>query len=251
MSSVTNLTGEEYWEKIHGKPDYKIAAKNHPVRQWFEQFISPREQSCMEIGCFPGQFLACFGELGYQLNGIDWVAEVNTSLPAWLKKQGYKTGDFFKADFLSFSIGKTFDIVSSFGFIEHFINWEEVFKRQLDLVSPKGFLLMSTPNFAGKFQRIFQAVFNRKSYKRHNIRAIDPKAWEKIVNKEGFEVVFCGYYGKIHYWADEQKRNFLAKLALHFLIRIVLPVLKFLPLPKNKKLYSPICGIIARRIKTY
>ena len=162
MSPVTNLTGEEYWEKIHGKPDYKIAAKNHPVRRWFEQFIAPREQSCLEIGCFPGQFLACFGELGYQLNGIDWVAEVNTSLPAWLKKQGYKTGDFFKADFLNFSMGKTFDVVSSFGFIEHFINWEEVFKRQLDLVSPKGFLLMSTPNFAGKFQRIFRRFLTVK-----------------------------------------------------------------------------------------
>jgi SAM-dependent methyltransferase len=244
-----NLASQEYWDEAYGKLDFQVAPRDHVVREWFETFIPGGDGRCLEIGCFPGQFLACLGELGYQLNGLDLIPAVETALPQWLKSRGYRVGRFYMEDFLNFDPGDTFDIVSSFGFLEHFTHWEDVLLRHIRLVKEGGYLIVSAPNFRGGFQRFFQSVFNRESYKRHNINAMDPEAWAEIIRKQGFEILFSGYYGSIYYWANEQKRNILAKLSVHFFIDILLPVLTFLPLPKHRKFYSPICGVIARRVE--
>lgn len=241
------LTDKEYWYDTYGKLEFQIAAKDHIVRTWFEKYIPRGNGRCIEIGCFPGQFLACFGEMGYQLNGLDLIPAVETTLPQWLKSQGYKIGNFYKYDFLNFNSGNTYDIVASFGFVEHFSDWQDIIRRHMKLVKTGGYLIISAPNFRGLFQRIFQSLFNRESYKRHNIHAMAPEAWAPIIRDQGFEILFSGYYGPIHYWANEQKRNIISKLTVHFFIDILLPLLKYLPLPKDKKLYSPICGVIARK----
>jgi SAM-dependent methyltransferase len=248
MSENIDLAGEEYWNEAFKKFDFQVAEKEHVVRQWFETIIPPGKGTCMEIGCFPGQFLACFGELGYQLYGLDRIAEVETALPAWLKSKGYKVGQFYREDFFNFETGETFDIVASFGFIEHFSQWQDALIRHIKLVKEGGCLVLSAPNFRGGFQRFFQSVFNSESYRRHNIQAMDPEAWAEIIKEQGFEILFSGYYGAIHYWANQQKRSLPAKIGVHFMIDIVRPVLKVLPLPKHRKFYSPICGVIARRV---
>ncbi len=241
------FVNEQYWLNTYGKLDFQVAAKDHVVRTWFEKYIPRGNGRCIEIGCFPGQFLACFGELGYQLNGLDLIPAVKTTLPQWLKSQGYTVGNFYNEDFLNFNPAHTYDIVASFGFVEHFIDWQDIIMRHIKLVNPGGYLIISAPNFRGLFQRAFQSLFNRENYKRHNIRAMAPETWAEIIREQGFEILFSGYYGPIHYWVNEQKRNIISKLAVHFFIDILLPLLKFLPLPQNKKLYSPICGVIARK----
>lgn len=238
-----------YWLDAYGKLGFRVAPKDHVVRAWFEKYIPRGNGRCIEIGCFPGQFLACFGELGYRLNGLDLIPAVETTLPQWLKSCGYPVENFYKEDFLNFETNDTYDIVASFGFVEHFSDWQDIIRRHMKLVATGGYLIISAPNFRGAFQRAFQAAFNSESYKRHNIKAMAPEAWAGIIEKQGFEILFSGYYGSIDYWVNEQKRNIVSKLAVHFFIDILLPLLKFLPLPRHKKLYSPICGVIARKCR--
>ncbi len=248
MSENVNLVKDEFWNETYGRLNLKIAEKNHVVREWFEKSVPKGEGSCIEIGCFPGQFLACFGELGYELNGLDLIPKVKTILPQWLKDCGYNVGTFYNEDFLTFKMREQFNIVASFGFVEHFTNWEEVINSHMKLVKENGYLIISAPNFRGLFQRAFQSLFNKESYKRHNIQAMKPEEWAKIIGESGFKIVSSGYFGHFHYWVNEQKRDILSKIVVHFFIDILLPIIKWLPFPKDKKLYSPFCGVIAKKI---
>ena len=77
-----NLVPQEYWDKGYETLELDIAPKDDTVRRWIELFFSNRGKGrCLEIGCFPGRYLAVFGELGYELNGIDLTPRVESDLP--------------------------------------------------------------------------------------------------------------------------------------------------------------------------
>lgn len=104
--------------------------QDNAIRKWIENYFSVmsssyHSRSVLEIGCFPGKFLSVFGELGYELNGIDISPRVETDLPIWLRDKGYKTGNFINADFFDYADSRKYGVVCSFGFIEHFVNWQE------------------------------------------------------------------------------------------------------------------------------
>ncbi len=100
MKSVVN---KEYWNKHWQGADLDIAPNHHPVRKWIEKNIpSTKNGNCLEIGCYPGKFLAILGEKGYILNGIDLFNGTESLLSSWLRKKKYKIGSFYESDFFLF-----------------------------------------------------------------------------------------------------------------------------------------------------
>ena len=199
----------------------------------------------MEIGCFPGHFLPFLGRLGYRLNGIDVVAGV-LDLPSWLRERGLAVGDFWQRDFFSFTPRKQYDLVCSFGFIEHFTAWEDVLIRQMNWVAPGGVLVIMSPNFSGIWQKYFHRLLDKENFLRHYLPAMDPKKWSAVAEGKGFSTLFCGYFGRFDMWAASQKRSFPAKLMVHGIVDILVPMVRVLPL-KARKPYAPCCGIIAKK----
>ncbi len=97
---MKSIVSKEYWDKHWQGANFDIVVKHHPVRKWIEKnVISVKNNKCLEVGCYPGKFLAVFGEKGYELNGIDLFDGTESLLPNWLKKKGYKVGSFYKSDF--------------------------------------------------------------------------------------------------------------------------------------------------------
>jgi SAM-dependent methyltransferase len=69
---MTNKADQKYWDKYHEGFELQIAPEIHPIRQLIERYFPKTDnETCIEIGCYPGAFLAVFGELGYELYGID------------------------------------------------------------------------------------------------------------------------------------------------------------------------------------
>ena len=100
---MTNKADQKYWDKYHKGFELQIAPESHPIRQLIEQYFSiTNNKTCIEIGCYPGAFLAVFGELGYELYGIDLSEKINI-LPDWLLSRDYQVGKFWKDDFLQFT----------------------------------------------------------------------------------------------------------------------------------------------------
>jgi L-malate glycosyltransferase len=242
----TNKASKNFWDGTYDNIELKIASEDFLLRTWIEEYFPKLEnnskKSCFEIGCCPGQYLAVFGELGYELNGIDFSDNINT-VSNWMKEQGYRTGNFYNQDFLKFDTADQYDIVLSLGFIEHFTNWDEILMKHLSLVKQNGYLVIEAPNFIYGFQNWLHKNLDKESYKRHYTPAMDIEKWAVILERNNFEIIFKGYFGKFDYWLNYEKRTFINNLFL-MALRKMYPLLSNI-LPKDKKFYSPVGGIIA------
>lgn len=246
---MANIVEQDYWNEMYVYTEtVKIDAKD-PFRLYLEQFV-PSNQfgTAIEIGCFPGRFLTIFGELGYRLSGIDLNPKV-TQMKLALEKQGYIVDDIYCQDFLSIVSSKKYDVVSSFGFIEHFTNLEEILLKHVSLLTDGGYLILETPNFKGKVQYLFHLLFDTPNLRRHVIKNMDPFYWKEILDRNGFkfEYLSCGYIGGMDFWTDSDQpkfQNFFAKVAKRIwaLIKFLLPVGKF-----NGKHISTGCILIAKK----
>lgn len=244
---MSNKASEDYWDGEYQSYRLHIAKKTDVIRRWIESHVAPvpgENKTCLEIGCHPGRFLAVFGELGYELSGIDFATNV-TTLPGWLQQCGYRVGTFWAEDFTGFETRRSFDLVASFGFIEHFTNWEEILARHASLVSAHGLLVVEAPNFTGAFQRWLHANFDQANYARHHIPAMDIEKWAQLLERRGFRIVYCGYFGRFRFWTEKQPRS-LAQRSILAALRLLQPLLR-LVLPAHRKAYAPFCGVIATR----
>lgn len=247
---MANLVDKCSWDNINETYELKLPPKENAIRRWIEKYfknLDTSNKNVLEIGCFPGKFLSVFGELGYELNGIDITPRVYKDLPLWLKKKNYKTGDFALVDFFNYDETRKFDIVCSFGFIEHFTNWKDVLLKQASLVNDNGYLVVSTPNYRGNIQRIFHLIFNRETFESHYIPSMNPDAWKSLLKEANFNVIFCGSIGSFGLLFDnDSRRNFFQAMLLKLVWKIS-PALQKLP---GNNAYSPFCGLIAKKINS-
>lgn len=248
MDSKAN---KEYWEQICATVKPGIAHKSDPIRHWIELHFSPvsntEKKTCIEIGCYPGTYLAVFGELGYQLYGIDYCKQLDLMV-ASLKNKGYSLGEFWKEDFFAFLPEKKFDVVVSLGFIEHFTNFGEVVEKHISMVNRRGYLVIEVPNFVGGFQHWLHLNYDKLNYDRHYLPAMDVEKWIALLHKRNFKIIYKGYFGRFHFWTetDYERMKPSARLFLKVLSEYIRPLLKR-TLPKNKRAYSPFGGVIAQR----
>ena len=240
-----NLASQEHWDESYKDLTFFKPSFSDPIRRIIKAYAPAlgANRSVFEVGCFPGRYLSVFGDLGYSLNGIDLTPRVLTDMPRWLAANGYKIGDFYCDDFFKLEAGKTYDIVCSFGFIEHFVNYDEVLRRHLSFISPGGMLIMTTPNFRGSFQKMLHSHLDSGNLERHYLPSMNPAAWKKILVDSGYEVLFSGFKGGFDFWAESESKSTLKK-ALIRLLNLSGKILRFLPF--NSVSFSPYAVIIAK-----
>ena len=243
------LTSQAYWEQVYGPVTFvEYSARNAHFDLLFAHVARDRVKSVLEVGSFPGPFLAALGRCGFELNGIDFQPGNSTALPEWLNSLGYRTGDFVSADFLTATLPRRYDLVYSLGFIEHFANFEDVIVRQADLVAPGGCLFVSTPNFRGRLQRAFHALFDRESLKVHNLAAMNPARWADVLRRQGFDILYTGYYGGAVFWVDPStKKSGLTSAASKLVARVLWNIGKLFR--KESESWSAYCGLVAVRTR--
>lgn len=242
-----NLVSQKYWDQAYEKLDFYKPGIIDPIRRLINRYIERTEnKNVVEIGCFPGRYLSVFGDLGYYLNGIDLTPRIK-ELPLWLESQGYKVGDFLCDDFLNFKADRQYDIVCSFGFVEHFVNFDEVIKKHLDLVAQNGKIIITTPNFKGFIQNKLHLFFDRKNFEKHYIPSMDPFVWKNILEDSGFDILYCGWWGGFDFWSDNSG-GFFSKI-IGFILNKLGKILRFFPI--NSQFFSPYSVAVARRKKSY
>lgn len=247
-----NLASHSYWEKMYADKSFAAIDANNPIARLIFKYFPPLNekdwgrQSVFEIGCFPGNFLPLFGSLGYELNGLDQASRTDTELKEWLEKSHFKVGQLIRADFKSFTSSRRYELVCSFGFIEHFSETKEIILAHDRLLSAGGRLIITAPNFRGRWQKIFHSYFDQENYRRHNIAAMDPYLWAKFVADLGYEIEYCGCFGGFDFWTEKERRHWLKKIILLLLMKIFY-FLRNCPWP-NSPHYSPFCALIAKKI---
>jgi 2-polyprenyl-3-methyl-5-hydroxy-6-metoxy-1,4-benzoquinol methylase len=239
-----DLIEQKRWDDNYLGVEFFRPRHNDQMRLFLQNNVPKSTAPCFEIGCYPGTYLSVLGDLGYQLNGIDLNPNTETLLVDWLKTYGYNIGKIEIKNFDNLKVDQKYDLVTSFGFIEHFIDFEKVLKRHLEFVSKDGMLVITTPNLNRPFNYYIHKLFNPKTLKIHNINSMNPDAWKKILVENGFEVTYSGYFGYYNFWVENEKRNFLLRKTLSLFV-FSLPFVSRI-LPKNNKFFSPYIGLVAK-----
>jgi len=241
----TPLTDKQYWTDSYGNtPFVKYELENDHFKLLFAYADKDKISSVIEIGSFPGPFLAALGECQYELNGIDFHPMNTVELPNWLRSLGYRVGSFYSEDFLSFPLEEQFDLVYSLGFIEHFENFDEIIRRHTRLVKDNRYLFISTPNFKGVVQKWLHAFLDKENLDKHHLPSMDPAVWAEVLRKGGFKVLFSGYYGQIGFWVDRNnKRSPIKSMLATAIARLFWNIKKIYK--ADSKHFSVFCGIVA------
>ena len=205
----------------------------------------------LEVGCFPGYYLWYFNRyFEYSVAGLEYVESCCHEAEACLRAEGV-SADVIHADFFDYHIEADeakFDVVASFGFIEHFDDYASVLARQLELVKPGGYLVVTLPNHQGIYGDIMRIV-DREKFDTHNrMNLIDLR--RALDHVGGTEVVEEGYYGRVGFWNSgiynwAQKLGRLGYLAVRAPLAAIEKCGRILP---NSRRLSPIIASVVRKI---
>lgn len=242
MSECISIVDQKYWDDHYVNTELVVARDDDPITALIREVVRPTVGGTVfEVGCFPGRYLAQLGRLGYQLNGIDNTRRVR-ELGPWLRSNRLSVGDIFEGDFFSFPLMAKYDVVVSFGYIEHFEDLKSVIERHCLLVAPKGLLLISFPNFSGIVQRMLHTLLDRENLKAHNLNAMNLRRISKVCEARGYEIIFCGHFGNFDFWSESLVYWPMQRYALKVINRVK-PYLKKLP---ECSAWSPYGAVVAK-----
>jgi SAM-dependent methyltransferase len=241
-----DLVSQQYWDDSYKDFNYYVAKDE--VTAWLDEqkHLFPVKGSLFEFGCYPGRYLSFLGKRGWMVNGIDLTAAITEPrFTTWLQQEGIATGTLNQGDALSYARSTTdrYDLVCSFGFIEHFENFLNVIELHDQILKPGGSLIITTPNFRGGIQRFLHTKFNEKALGIHYLPSMQPDVWKKKLEELGYVVKIAGYFGGFDFWCDEAKRSDIQ----NFILKLICKVKPFVKGFPNRAAYSPYCGIIAQK----
>jgi len=175
---------------------------------FFDRFIPDDvnfSQTAIEVGCFPGRFIDQFGRRGYIVSGVDTYPGV-VKLNEWMRQRNHRVGDFICSKFSDFVLdgGKQFDLVTSFGFIEHFVNFPIVIKQHVDICNVGGIVIIGAPNFSSPVQRAFHKVLDPNNLSKHVLSSMYPMQWNLVAQYLGLEVLYFGNLGRFGFWYEDE-----------------------------------------------
>lgn len=225
MNEYTDL---EFWRK------YWMDFKPVPVKNaFFDKIIMdlPGNSKLIEIGGFPGMLAAYFKKVkNYDVTILDFyidptvikkVEEVNDLQPGSV--------NFIKGDFLEMDLVEEYDIVCSFGFLEHFKDTKNILEKHLKLLKKGGTLLITIPNFRG-LNGLFQKIVHYENYEKHNIECMNIKNLKFIVQKLKLERYQIEFFGKPCIWLEKEAN---AANFVYPIVDNINRVLRRLPFKKN------------------
>jgi 2-polyprenyl-3-methyl-5-hydroxy-6-metoxy-1,4-benzoquinol methylase len=170
---MDELTTVDHWDDVWAgdvrlrlPSSFVISTRN--FQRLLRRHVRPGDRF-LEIGCAPGKLLAWVAAaLKANVSGLDY-SEKGLATARRLFKALHLAADFRCEDVRQTTFpSAAFDVVVSFGVIEHFDDPRDVVSRHLDLVKPGGTALMTVPNYRGIYGRL-RRYFDAKSLLYHNL----------------------------------------------------------------------------------
>jgi SAM-dependent methyltransferase len=230
--SMKRVLGPRILSYLRDYPTYLFLTVIYP------RYVPDRKGArALEVGSAPGTHLLELHEaFGVEPFGVEYAprgAEVNREL---FRRHGVDPANVIETDFLSSDFQTTyrgcFDIVVSFGFIEHFTDVGRVVASHVNVLAPGGHLVVSIPNLRG-LNYALQWFFQKELLQLHNRSIMDPSKFCELFEGTGLRPLFCGYHGTFNFnvfdtRVNSEKRRLLAlctkaQLVLNAAFRILFP----------------------------
>ena len=198
--------GKHYWDKAWGTYDMPKEVNprhrglpNHINRRFHEYFcrifsgVNTQGKKILEIGCARSVWLPYFSkEFGFNVTGIDY-SEIGCKQAMQILESARVNGKIVCADFFSppRSMLEVFDVVVSFGVLEHFKDTAACIATFSKFLKPGGLLITNIPNLSG-LNGLIQKMINRASLDIHVPLKRDAFMQAHQIN--GLRVISCDYF---------------------------------------------------------
>lgn len=198
--------GQQYWNDSWAAsklPDAMspsdLSLDNYVNRRFDRLFVNlfdglqTRSLRLLEVGCAKSIWLPYFAkEFGFEVCGIDY-SPIGCEMATQITSTNGVYAEVFCADFFSPPINMlgSFDVVVSFGVVEHFEDTSECLKSVSAFLKPGGMLITSIPNMVGLIGSVQKAV-NQPVYNIHQL--IDSAMLSEAHELTGLEVLECDYF---------------------------------------------------------
>lgn len=203
--SAKDKAGKDYWDsvwedfeltevanpQIGGVKNVTIRLMDKTLREALAD-LKTKGLKMLEVGCANSVWLPYFAkELGFDVTGLDYSELGCESERKVLKNSGVR-GDIMCADFFAppAEAVEKFDVVSSFGVVEHFVPTEGCLKAFARFLKQNGRILTVIPNVQGSIGFLMKLT-NRPFYDKHV--SLSPKTLAAAHEKAGFEVLSSKY----------------------------------------------------------
>jgi hypothetical protein len=152
---------------------------------------------------------------------------------------GVTVGEIWSEDIFQWNPRRRFDIVASFGFIEHFDDPGAAIARHFDLVRPEGTVLIGVPNFA-RGQWLLHRVFDEEMLRGHNLRAMKRGFLQSAAESCGGTAIRVRYVGgHFGFWlSGRTRRSRFRERAMWQTIRVIKMLARHAP-GRSNPLLSP------------
>jgi SAM-dependent methyltransferase len=155
--------------------------------------LDTRGKLLLEVGCAKSAWLPYFSQqFGFKVSGLDY-SEIGCRQSQEILSNANVQGEIICADFFlppASLLGK-FDVVVTFGVVEHFTDTRSCIEALLRFLKPGGLLVTIIPNIAGWIGTI-QKIVNRPIYDIHV--PLDMSSLKKVHQRNGIKVLDCKYF---------------------------------------------------------
>lgn len=200
-------TDKKFWDRYFQGQSIR-PLEHTPFSDIFVKYLTPDPaKHAFEIGCAGGNYLAYLVKtFGYKASGIDFSDEIERTKKLF-DLHNLPKPILYKEDFFSFHAPHPYDVVCSFGFIEHFEDPADVVQRHAELVSPGGILVITMPNFRHG-QYLLHWLIDRDNLKKHNTRIMDLQALRESFKGLPFSIKHLSYYKTFGFWTERRDLKF-------------------------------------------
>jgi len=244
---LNKLSEQSYWDK-HWVDETKTANEEYLFNSFLLQYL-PSQGTYFEIGCAPGKTMVNFAKnFGYQVSGVDFSSlEITRET---LRQNGIHDAAVYDADFTTFQLEEKFDVVSSYGFIEHFDDYNAIIKKQASFVKEGGHIVVQLPNIR-YFNYCLYRIFDPDLIKIHNPNAMRPDAIRGPLLELGcFEILYCNYYFTCFLYFDSNNPEISQRPFRKAVFKLSKQLLSTIGLGNiPNKWFSPYIILVAKRDK--
>ena len=172
---VHDLAGEAHWDKRTGTAKPRIPSKLNAavgdLLALIDPYVTPGSR-VLEVGCAPCKFLLwCAIAKQAHVCGVEY-AQSSHKATAQLFSDAGAPADIRREDFMQTTFEpQSFDLVYSFGVIEHFDDPRPMVRKHFEMLKPGGIAIITVPHFGAAYGWLARHM-DREAYDIHNITII-------------------------------------------------------------------------------
>lgn len=249
-ANIGKLSEKNHWEagfrRVSLPRTIRTTDYNYFRFDKFFRAVAPRGQKrFLEIGCGASAWLVYFAKtLGYSVEGVDY-SDAGCELARENLRLNHVEGSIQCRDLFSLDRAAmgAFDVIFSYGVVEHFEEPSEVLSILSGLLAPGGWMVVIVPNLLGIYGPL-QRWWNESIYRIHKI--LTPEDLARQLVDSGLTKVQGEYFGTFFLSVLNLTRpdpcgafQKIIPRFVHRLDRYVTATLRQLSIETESKLFSP------------